>query len=139
MVLIGDTYTEAAQIDLQNVPDRTNAELLLDFRQHSDRVWTIDGLRRSQEQLGWRLLLTNVVGAICLSLVECFAVLPPAARRRSSPARLHRASVRMTRTACKLRARDVAKLIRAKISNLPEDRPSKTHTSVRPASQDAKF
>jgi hypothetical protein len=64
MVLIGDTYTEAAQIDLQNVPDRTNAELLLDFRQHSDRVWTIDGLRRSQEQLGWRLLLTNVVGAI---------------------------------------------------------------------------
>ena len=25
MVLIGDTYTEAAQIDLQNVPDRTNA------------------------------------------------------------------------------------------------------------------
>jgi len=86
-VLIGDTYTESAKIDLQNSPDRTASELLLDFKQHSDRVWTIDGLRRKQEQLGVRLLLANVAGAICLSLAEWFAVPPPGTRSRRSRAK----------------------------------------------------
>ena len=71
VVLIGDEYTEAASKDLQASPNNTKPprELLADFLQRSNLVWTIDGHERRREALGKLYILCAMCGAICLSLI----------------------------------------------------------------------